>query len=119
MLHLKVGLSAQNIIVTLDEKRTLPAPIYRFTCTHVVTKEVVTFDINSTADLSTFKQRYNEFEINPSVLFLGATPGQWNYVVTELVSNLEMENGKLLLNKAVDFAFTGYSPATTYNGYGG
>jgi len=119
MLHLTIGNISERIIVTLNEKKTLNEPIYRFTCTHVVTKEVVQFEIDSRSDLSSYPVRYNEYEVNTAILFENSTSGQWQYVVTELTSLLEMENGKLLLSKPVNFAFTGYEPTTTYKGYGG
>ena len=117
MLILTQGATSENIILTLNEFKTLESPVYTFTAIHVVTKEVISFDLGT--DLSAHTDRYNEFNINTSVVFLDATTGQWQYVVTEQASGAEVENGKLLLNKSTDFSFTGYEPATTYSGYAG
>lgn len=119
MLHLTKGNTADHIIVTFSERKTLPAPTYRITFTHVVTKEVVIIDLTPAADISNFPKRFNEYVINTATVFLTATDGQWQYNVIELVSNVAIENGKMKLNKSTDFTFTGYEPATTYNGYGG
>lgn len=117
MVTLTQGATSENIVLTLNEKKTITSPVYIFTATHVTTKEVVTFTLGT--DLSAYKDRFNEFNINTSVRFLNATAGQWQYVVTEQASGTEVENGKLLLNKATDFSFSGYEPATTYTGYAG
>ncbi len=117
MLHLTADSTEDSIIVTLNEKKTLSDPTYHFAFTQVVTKETVSFDIPSTEDISNYQDRYNEFLINTSVLFSGKQPGQWHYIITELGSGLEMENGKMKLAAATNFAFSGYEPAATYKGY--
>lgn len=117
MIILTQGAVSENIVLTLNEKKTLAIPAYTLACTNISTKEVISFTLG--ADLSAYPERYNEFNINTSVAFLNATWGQWTYVVTEQISNVQVENGKLQLNKAVDFNFIGYAPATTYKGYAG
>jgi hypothetical protein len=118
MIVLTQGATSDKIIVTLDEKKTLPNPIYRFVCTDT-NNNIATFDINSTSDLSTYKNRYNEFEINTSIIFADMPAGKWQYIVTELTSNVVVELGKLELKPSAPFAFGGYKEETTYKGYGG
>ena len=117
MVTLTQAATSENIVLTLNEKKTIASPVYVFTAIHVTTKEEVSFTLGT--DLSAHTDRYNEFNINTSVAFLDATTGQWQYVVTEQASGAEVENGKLLLNKSTDFSFTGYEPETTYSGYAG
>lgn len=117
MLILTAGATADKIVVTLNEKKTLASPTYVFKVTHAVTKEVVSFNLGS--DLSAYPTRYNEFTINTSVSFSGKTSGQWQYEIKQLADGVIVEVGKLKLNPSSAFAFTGYEPATSYTGYNG
>lgn len=117
MVILTQGAASENIVLTLNEKKTITSPVYVFTAIHITTKEQISFVLP--ADISTHPERYNEFAITTSITFLNATDGQWHYSVTEQVSGVEVECGKLTLNKATDFTYQGYEPATTYNGYTG
>lgn len=117
MLILTQGQAADKIVVTLNEKKTQSNPTYKFIATHVTTKEVVSFDLGT--DLSSYKDRYNEFAINTSVLFLNKTVGQYQYSIIQKSGGLEVECGKLILNPSTEFEFNGYEPETTYNGYNG
>lgn len=117
MLTLTQGQTADRIIVTLNEKKTQSNPTYVFTATHVTTKQVISFDLST--DLSSQKQRYNEFEIDTSVKFLNKPTGQYQYRITQKSGGLEVEVGKLEINPSSDFSFTGYEPSTSYNGYNG
>lgn len=117
MVILNKGETSENIVLTLTEKSTLTAPTYYLVCTNVSTKSVVTIDLGD--DLSPYTTRYNEFNINPSVVFAGEQHGQWLYKAFEYLSDVEVENGKLLLKNSTDFNFTGYDEATTYSGYAG
>lgn len=116
MITLTLGQTTENIILTLNEKKTLASPAYTFRAEHVTTKEVISFTLGT--DLSAYTQRFNEFSINTSLLFSNATAGQYLYTVTE-IAGVEVENGKLLLNKSTDFNYSGYQPETTYSGYAG
>lgn len=115
-----------NIIVTLNEKRTLAAPNYLFVFEHVTTKDQVKTILFSGDDLSSYPDRFNEFEIPTSVLFADESPGQFNYFIYEQVSavNLdpagltEVEMGKMVL-KTTAFNYTGYEATTSYKGYNG
>lgn len=117
MITLTQGASLENIVLTLDEKKTIASPVYVFTATHVTSKQEVTFTLPE--DISAYPERFNEFEIDTAVKFLNKPEGQWMYSVTEQASGVEVENGRLLLNKATAFEFEGYAPETSYHGYRG
>lgn len=127
MQEFKINDTSANIIMTLTESVTLTAPNYLFVFTSVLTKNVVAFVKLNGDDLSAFKQRYNEFNLNPSVLFAGQNPGEWHYGVYEQASTTSLdptglnnlEYGKLMLDKAVDYAPTKYDTATTFKAYEG
>lgn len=115
-----------NLIVTLNEKKTISAPHYLFVFENVTTKEQVKFVLNSTTDLSLYPGRYNDFVINTSVKFAGATTGQWMYNIYEQDSStntdstglLEVETGKMILTTDL-FNYEGYEATTSFKGYGG
>lgn len=117
MLTLTHGQTADLIVVTLKEKQTISNATFVFTATNATTKEVVSFDLGT--DLSSYKDRFNEFSINTSVRFLNKPAGQWLYEIKQKSDSLVLEVGKLTLNPATDFEFSGYEPETTYNGYSG
>jgi hypothetical protein len=119
MLQFKIDSTSERIIVTLTELVTVSDPIYVFTFTQVTTKEIVTFTKTTDDDFSNYLDRYNEFEIDPSVLFSSKQVGEWHYVVTEQQTANVLEYGKLLLDRAIDFAFTKYDIATTFKTYNG
>lgn len=127
MLEFKQNDISATLILTLTESVTLPAPNYLFVFTNVTTKDVVAFVLLNGADISLYKYRYNKFLINPSVLFAGKNNGEWHYGVYEQASavNLDptglnnLEYGKMMLNRAVDFAVTKYDAPTSYKAYEG
>jgi hypothetical protein len=128
MLEFKQDDTAVNIILTLSESVTLPAPNYLFVFTHVLTKDVVSFVKLFTDDLSLYQARYNKFLLDPAVLFTGKDVGEWHYAVYEQASTTNtdvtltggvLEYGKLMLNRAVEFAFTEYDSATSFKTYNG
>jgi len=116
MVVLNQGSISQDIVLTLNEKKTLGNPSYTIAFTHVTTKEVI--EIVLGIDLSNYPERFNKFNIDPSVIFLNKPTGQWLYKVTENISGVLVENGKMDL-KGADFTFNGYQPVTTYKGYAG
>lgn len=119
MLQFKSDSDNERIIVTLTELVTANDPIYVFTFTHVVTKEVVTFTKTTDDDFSNYPERYNEFQINPSAIFAGYQVGEWHYIVTEQQTATVLEYGKLYLDRGNDFSFTKYDNATTFKTYNG
>lgn len=127
MLLLTLGQSAENLVLTLNEKRTLTSGYYLFLFTHVTEKTVVSVIYNFTDDDSAYPDRYNQFEINTSTVFLLKPIGQWKYFVYEQASSTntnptgltEVENGILVLKPAAVFSFETYNSPTTFKAYGG
>lgn len=116
------------MILTLTELVSIAPPYYLFEFTHVTTKDVVKFVKSDIEDESTYPHRYNQFTIDASVVFAGKQPGEWHYKVYEQASssNLDpelagaiLEEGKLLLDRSIDFAFTQYQQSTSFKVYNG
>jgi len=126
MLVLTKENETDNVIVTLNEKRTIEDPYYLFVFEHVTTKQQVKIVIPATAELSEYPDRYNEFTLSTSVLFVASEAGQFNYFVYEQESDSNtdtaglalVETGKAVLN-TLQFNYTGYETTTSYKGYGG
>lgn len=120
MLHLLQGATSGTIVVTLWEKLTITEDIYyRFRFTHSVTKEVVAITIAQTSDESTYPQRFNQFTVNPSVLFAGYNSGEWHYKVYQQEGvagpqGILLEQGKLFIEPATAFNYTMPNEQTNY-----
>jgi len=128
MLQFKQNDTAVAIILTLTELVTLPAPNYLFIFTHVTTKDQVAFVKINSDDESSYPSRYNQFTIDPSVLFSGKNTGEWHYVVYEQADAVNtdpalagsvIEYGKMILNRTADFAYQMYNSSTQYKAYNG
>lgn len=127
MIILTKGNTDQDIVVTLNEKRTISSGYYLFVFTHFTTKEVVNKIYNFAEDESAYPSRYNKFPINTSTVFTSSPVGQWWYNVYEQASSsntdvtglTEVEAGVMTLKPATEFAYESYSATTTYNAYGG
>lgn len=128
MLQFKQDDTAAELILTLTEKVTIATPNYLFRFTHVLTKDVVAFVKLFADDESVFQSRYNTFTINPAVVFAGYQPGEWHYSVYEQVSASNtnyalsgtlLENGKMILDRAVEFEYSKYDSPTSYKTYNG
>jgi hypothetical protein len=85
MIHLTKG-QTNTIILTLTEKQLLTAPNYLFVFTNRSSNNVIKFVVLNTADLSLFKDRYNEFSIVTNTRFSSALEGQYTYEVYEQAS---------------------------------
>lgn len=106
------------LILTLTEMAVTATPNYYFVFTNVLTKEVVAFTESNASDISIFKERYNKFNINPSVLFAGKQPGEWHYKIYENdVNGVVLEFGKMLLDKSTDFSFVKYNSSNSFKTY--
>lgn len=125
MLEFKQTDTTADLILTLTELVSLPAPVFLFVFTHVLTKDVVAF---IGTDTSLFTSRYNEFNINPSVVFANKQPGEWHYIIYEqssltnldpLLTGAALEYGKMILDRDPAFSFTKYDTPTTYKTYNG
>lgn len=128
MLELRLGNTNEEVVLTLTELKTLNEPNYLFKFVHTLTKNVVSFVKLNEDDESDYPERYNLFHFNASVLFLNQPPGEWLYSVYEQESDSNtdeelatglLEQGKMLLYRAVDFEFEKYDEPVTYKTYNG
>jgi hypothetical protein len=128
MLQFKQDNSAAVMILTLTEFVTIPAPYYLFVFAHVETKNVVVFVKSEADDESLYPQRYNQFTIDAAAVFLDQPTSEWHYKVYEQASavNIDpaaagdlLEEGKLILDRATEFAYTQYDSSTSYKVYNG
>lgn len=126
MLELHTGQSGEKIIVTLTELATLDSPKYLFVFKHVESKTVVAFVAG--VDESGFPYRYNQFDVDTSVLFLDKPSGQWDYQAYEQVSGVNLnpalalqpalETGKMILYADSELEYDMYNQPVTYKAYG-
>jgi hypothetical protein len=127
MLQFKRSDTEATIILTLTENVSLESPYYLFVFTHVLTKDVVVFVKSDVDDQSGYKNRFNQFVINPSELFEGKQVGEWHYIVYEqqnentdtALTGEIIERGKLMLERETEFVFNKYETATSYKTYNG
>jgi hypothetical protein len=120
MIHLIKG-QVNKIILTLSEKATLTSPNWLFYFKSRNTNETVAFVILNNADLSTYQERYNAFNITVSSYFANKLPGEWSYQIYEQTSTSNLipsnatsmvESGQATLNDTSQFSFTTYSNQT-------
>lgn len=78
--------ATQNIILTLTEKQLLTNPNYLFVFTNRSTNGIVKYVVLNGADISMFKDRYNEFAIVTNTNFSSALNGQYTYEIYEQAS---------------------------------
>lgn len=130
MMHFAQNETDGLLVVTLNEKRTLTEDTiyYLFVFTNTMSKDVVNVIYSTTQDESDNQDRYNQFGINIATVFYGKPVGEWHYIVYEQLSasntdpdlaTSEVERGKIKITKVPAFSYTGYTPTTTYIGYGG
>lgn len=128
MLQFKQSDTSAILILTLTENISFNESYLLFVFTHVLTKQQVKFIRFIDIDESEFPERYNQFTINPAIVFLNAPIGEYHYKVYEQVSSTNtdidltgaiLEYGKLILDRAVAFDFTKYNEPTTYAAYNG
>jgi len=124
--------SNNTLILTLTEKVTIASPTFLFKLTNDLTRESVLF---LSANLSSYKDRYDKFlitetsgTINASSGVINLNPtGYWKYQIFEQASTsnlLESATGSLVENGKIkvigtDTTFTVYNPTSRkYKGYG-
>lgn len=114
-----------EIVVTLNEKRTLTDGYYLFVFENITTRDQYKKVFAFSEDESSYTTRYNQFTILSSVFNL-ALPGEYSYTVYESPTSTtdptgltEVERGIMQLNPASEFSFETYNGATTYKAYGG
>lgn len=127
MLKLTLGQTSEEMIVTLNEKRTLSSGYYLFYFTHVTTKQTVTKIYNFSEDESGYPERFNSFPINTNTVFSNKPVGHWTYSVYEQTSSsnvdpaglTEVERGILQLKPSTEFEFEEYNEPTSFKQYAG
>lgn len=127
MVVLQKGQSAEQIIVTLNEKRTLTEGYYLFVFTHILTRNTVNKIYSFLDDNSPNQDRYNQFEIDTQDQFGDQPVGQWNYDVYEQESSSNtdpdgltlVETGIMKLKPATAFQFEKYNQSTSFKTYAG
>lgn len=120
MIQLTKG-QTQNIILTLTEKQTLTSPNYLFVFENRSTNTDVKFVKLNNADISQYKERYNEFSIVVNSYFNTSLNGQYTYTVYEQASpsNLDptglnlLETGIMEL-EGTTISFTEYETTSTF-----
>jgi hypothetical protein len=117
MIHLIKG-QTNSVVLTLSEKCILSSPNYLWVCTSRNTNEKISFVILNNTDQSSYKTRYNKFNITTSNYFASATNGEWSYIIYEQAStsNLDpslasgiVEKGQFTLNDSSQFSFNTYN----------
>ena len=121
--------SAQTFVVTLNELVTIENPNYLFVFKNITTKEFVKIVlVGSENDQSLFKYRYNQFELDISILFANKPVGQWLYEVYQQSSLVNqdpelsdglIENGRMELKSTSNFEYETYNNQTSFKVYNG
>ena len=125
MLLLTIG-EDKDLIVTLNEKRTLDNGCYLFVFENVTTRDIVTKIFSFSEDESDYPERFNSFPLS-STVFQDENTGDWRYKVYEQSSSTntdptgltEVERGIMKLRPATDFSFTEYTGTTSFKQYEG
>ena len=93
MLVLTEGQTAETITVTLNERRTLTSWYYLFYFEHITTRQTATKVYNFSEDDSDYPDRFNQFDINTSVVFADKPIGEWTYKVYESATSTTSPTG--------------------------
>ena len=120
MIHLTKG-QTDSIILTLTEKQLLTNPNYLFVFTNRSSNLQVKFVQLNAADVSLYKDRYNEFNIVTNTYFGSSLNGQYVYNIYEQTSTSNtnpaglnlLETGILELD-GTGISYTQYSTTDTY-----
>jgi hypothetical protein len=120
MIQLTKG-QTQNIILTLTEKQTLTNPNYLFVFENRSTNTDVKFVKLNNTDISSYKDRYNEFSIVVNSYFNTSLNGQYTYSVYEQASTSNLNpTGLNLLETGImelegtGISFTEYETTSTF-----
>ena len=120
MIRLTKG-QTQNIILTLTEKQLLTNPNYLFVFTNRSANTEIKFVLLNAADVSQYKDRYNEFSIVTNINFGSALNGQYDYEIYEQTSTtntnptgLNMVESGIMELVGTPFEFTEYQTTDTY-----
>lgn len=120
MIQLTRG-QTQFIYLTLTEKQLLSSPNYLYIFTNRSSNQQVKFVKLNNTDVSSYKDRYNKFQIVVNDYFSSSLNGQWDYQIYEQVSTSNtnpaglnmLESGIMMLNQSATI-FTEYTTTDTY-----
>jgi hypothetical protein len=111
----------QNIILTLTEKQLLTSPNYLFIFENRSTNTEIKFVRLNNTDISSYKERYNEFTIVVNSFFNTALNGQYTYTIYEQASTSNLNpTGLNLLESGImelsgtTISFTEYETTSTF-----
>ena len=120
MIRLTKG-DTQNIILTLTEKQLLTNPNYLFVFTNRSANTEIKFVLLNNADVSQYKNRYNEFSIVTNTNFGTALNGQYDYEIYEQTSTtntnpagLNMVESGIMELVGTGLSYNEYSTTDTY-----
>jgi len=110
-----------TIILTLAEKQLLTDPNFLFIFTSHLTNEVISFVLVSASDVSTNKERWNEFSVLVNTYFGNYSEGWYTYQVYEQASSSntdptglnEVESGLMFLSDGSEPTITQYDNSVT------
>ena len=109
-----------QIILTLQEKVTIPNPYYWFVFTHRGTNQIANFLLSSEDDETEAIERYNQFTILPNVRFVDIPDGELVYTIYQVTSpitineNVLLETGIARLYTTDNFEYTQYETNNTF-----
>jgi hypothetical protein len=114
-----------TLILTLAEKQTITDANFLFVFTSHITNEVISFVLVSSADVSTNKERWNEFTIVVNTYFGNYGEGWYTYSVYEQESAVdtdptgltEVESGLMFLSDGSEPTTTQYDNSVTFKTY--
>lgn len=127
MLRFTKGQTA-TIICTLTEKQTIVDANYLFVFTSRASNQVVSFVIVNSSDLSSNKERWNEFSFSTNTHFQNYPEGWWDYEVYEQVSTTNttislsgglLEKGLMWLDDNTQPTVSTYSQDINFTFYNG
>jgi len=124
MLKLIKG-QTSTIICTLTEKQTILDANYLFVFKNRSTNDVVSFVLVNGADISTNRDRWNEFEVVVNDYFENENEGWYSYDVYEQESTTntnttglnKIESGLMFLDDNTSVSYTQYSQNVNFKMY--
>ena len=117
--------TTSTMILTLAEKQTITDANFLFVFTSRITNEQVKFVLVTSADVSTNKERWNEFSIVVNTYFNSFGEGWFLYEVYEQESTINtdptgltmVESGVAFLTDNSEPTITKYDNAVTFKTY--
>jgi hypothetical protein len=124
MLKLIKG-QTSTIICTLTEKQTILDANYLFVFKNRSTNDVVSFVLVNGADISTNRERWNEFQVVVNNYFENENEGWYSYDVYEQESTTntnttglnKIESGLMFLDDNTSVNYTQYSQNVNFKMY--